>query len=238
MNDGILKNHELKARARNLLLGKYGHIVFIQLAYVLITAYMNELALRTDTGHSVARFILYIIISVIVALLTGVLRFGLTRCYMNMCCGLPFTFLDVFYGFKNDAVRVLKLSALMGVIEFLCLMPSSLMLSAYMKDRTAQNFFIVCVLISAGIIVYCFVWLKLALCNYLLLDFPDKSFSEILKMSAYLMKGHGLKLIYLYAGFVPISLLGLLSFGLGFLWIIPYLQTSLTCFYLNRVSNV
>ncbi len=237
MNDGIMKNSELKARARGLLLGKYGRIIFIHLAFLLLLMYMNELTFQAKPNASTMRLILYIILSIIVSLLAGVFRYGLTRCYMNLCCGMNFSFKDLFHGFRNDSVRILKISALFAVLETVCYMPASYFLSAYSMDRSATTFFFACLSITLGTIAYVGIMLKLALCYYLLLDFPDKKVTEIIKMSAYLMKGNGLKLIYLYAGFIPIFSLGILSAGLGLLWLIPYMEASLTCFYLNRVSN-
>ncbi|MCR4585513.1 MAG: DUF975 family protein [Lachnospiraceae bacterium] len=237
MNEGILKNSELRGMARGLLLGKYGRIIFIHICFVLITAYMNELTFRTQPNASVVRLLLYIVLSIIVSLLAGVFRFGLTRCYMNLCCGIDYSFADLFYGFKHDSVRILKLSALLAIIETVCYIPASYFLSAYNSDRQALSFFFACLAITLGTIVYVSIMLRLAFAYYLLLDFPDKSFSEIIKMSVYLMKGNGLRLIYLYAGFIPVFSLGVLSAGIGLLWLVPYAEATLTCFYLNRVSN-
>ncbi len=237
MNNSLLKNSELRATARGLLLGKYGRIIFIHFAYLIIMAYMNELTLQTRPNVSVTRLILYIFLSIIVSLLAGVFRYGLTRCYMNLCCGMNYSFGDLFYGFKNDSVRILKVAAILAVIETVCFLPASYFMSAYSTSKTASAFFFACLSITLGIIVFCAVMLKLAFCYYLLLDFPDKKVGEIIKMSVYLMKGNGLKLIYLYAGFIPIFSLGLLSAGTGLLFLVPYLEATLTCFYLNRVSN-
>ena len=237
MNNGLLKNSELRATARGLLLGKYGRIIFIHLAFIVIIAYMNDLTLRAQPDKSVVRLLLYIVLSIIVSLLTGVFRYGLTRCYMNLCCGMDFSFMDLLHGFKHDSVRILKLAVILGVIETVCFLPASYLMSAYSSTKTATAFFFACLAITLGTIVYVAVMLQLAFTYYLLLDFPDKSVSEIIKMSVYLMRGNGLKMIYLYAGFVPIFSLGVLSAGLGFLWLIPYMEASLTCFYLNRVSN-
>ena len=237
MNNGILKNSELRSTARGLLLGKYGRIIFIHFAYLLINAYMNQLTLQTRPNESLTRLIMYIILSVIVSLLAGVFRYGLTRCYMNLCCGMDFSFTDLLYGFKHDSVRILKLAVILGVIETICYFPASYLISAYSSTKTASAFFFACLSITLGTIIYVAIMLQLAFTYYLLLDFPEKKVSEIIKMSVYLMKGNGLKMIYLYAGFIPIFSLGVLSAGLGFLWLIPYLEASLTCFYLNRVSN-
>ena len=105
MKDGLLKNSDLRATARGLLLGKYGRIIFIHFAYILIIAYMNELTLRTQPNLSFTRLFLYIVLSIIVSLLAGVFRYGLTRCYMNLCCGMDFSFADLLHGFRHDSVR-------------------------------------------------------------------------------------------------------------------------------------
>ena len=61
--------------------------------------------------------------------------------------------------------------------------------------------------------------------------------------SAAIMRGNKGRLFYLELSFVPLYLLGTLSLGLGFLWIIPYVGMTEAEFYLdtlrkrNQVTN-
>ena len=54
---------------------------------------------------------------------------------------------------------------------------------------------------------------------------------EAIRKSKSMMKGNRWKLFCLGCRFLGWFLLGILSFGIGFLWIMPYLQTSFAQFY-------
>lgn len=66
---------------------------------------------------------------------------------------------------------------------------------------------------------------------FLLVENPKMEGLEALRQSKALMKGNRLKLFYLFWRFFGWCLLGLLTLGIGFLWIMPYMQTTLAGFY-------
>jgi uncharacterized membrane protein len=66
---------------------------------------------------------------------------------------------------------------------------------------------------------------------FILAENPQMEGLEVLRKSKSMMKGNRWKLFCLFWRFFGWFLLGLLSLGIGFLWIIPYLQTTLARFY-------
>jgi len=66
---------------------------------------------------------------------------------------------------------------------------------------------------------------------YLLADNPRLGPSEAISTSKRMMKGHKLRYAYLQARFVGWIILGFLTLGIGFIWIVPYMQTSFARFY-------
>ena len=66
---------------------------------------------------------------------------------------------------------------------------------------------------------------------FLVADDPQLSGREALRRSKALMYGNRGKLFCLFWRFFGWFLLGIISLGIGFLWIIPYLQTTLARFY-------
>ena len=71
---------------------------------------------------------------------------------------------------------------------------------------------------------------------FILLDFPDKSVSEILTFSIRIMQGNKKRLLLLIFSFIPISLLATVSI-IGVLWVIPYVNMTYTIFYLNIMQQ-
>lgn len=72
-----------------------------------------------------------------------------------------------------------------------------------------------------------------ALTPFLLVDCPELSALQCIKLSNQMMKGHKFDLFYLYLSFIGWILLSLLTLGIGLLWLVPYMQTSTASFYLD-----
>ena len=72
---------------------------------------------------------------------------------------------------------------------------------------------------------------------FLLHDFPNYSAKELLVMSRQLMKGSKGRLFYLNVSFFPLLLLGLLSCGIAYLWLVPYMNATATEFFLDLIQN-
>jgi uncharacterized membrane protein len=66
---------------------------------------------------------------------------------------------------------------------------------------------------------------------FILAENPQMESRDVLRKSKTMMKGNRWKLFCLFWRFFGWCLLGILSFGIGFLWIMPYMQTSLARFY-------
>ena len=66
---------------------------------------------------------------------------------------------------------------------------------------------------------------------YLMIDNPEIGVSEALKQSKEMMYGYKSKLFCLDLSFIGWGLLCILSFGIGILWLSPYMLTSQTIFY-------
>lgn len=73
--------------------------------------------------------------------------------------------------------------------------------------------------------------LSYAMTPYILDDYPDIEQGEALKVSEEMMKGHKARLLRLHLSFLGWWILGLMSFGIGLLWVIPYRNVALAAFY-------
>jgi uncharacterized membrane protein len=66
---------------------------------------------------------------------------------------------------------------------------------------------------------------------FLLSENPQMEGLDLLRKSKALMRGNRWKLFCLFWRFFGWCLLGILSLGIGFLWIMPYIQTTMARFY-------
>lgn len=68
---------------------------------------------------------------------------------------------------------------------------------------------------------------------YILNDKPEIEVLDALKQSKEMMKGYKGKLFMMWLSFIGWALLCILTLGIGFLWLNPYIQLSLANFYEN-----
>ncbi|SFB20193.1 MULTISPECIES: DUF975 family protein [unclassified Bacillus (in: firmicutes)] len=66
---------------------------------------------------------------------------------------------------------------------------------------------------------------------FILRDHPEYKANQAITESKKLMKGYKWKLFVLYLSFIGWAILCVLTLGIGFLWLIPYVTTSLATFY-------
>ena len=98
--------------------------------------------------------------------------------------------------------------------------------------------------------VYQFLWALLlivpgiikgysyALTPYLLKDHPELKFNAAIEESMRLMSGNKMRLFLLDLSFIGWFLLGIITFGIAFLWITPYWNTARAAFYEDLMSDV
>ncbi len=84
------------------------------------------------------------------------------------------------------------------------------------------------VTLGIGLIILAYAY---AMVPYLLRDYPDLTAREALRTSREMMKGHKWDLFVLQLSFIGWILLAILTAGIGFLWLLPYMQTAEAAFY-------
>ena len=244
------KPYELKNMAKDTLQGKYGAAVLILFLYNLITGlvsmFISLLASTTSatayamTESSSVVTVITIVFEIISFAAVAVLRImeaGITLFFLNIACNQPYAINNLFHGFSKDSSgKTLTLSIVWGLCSTVCLYPYQYCFSAYWNSRDIRMLYITLIVMAVGICVYVPIYLSLSQIFYLMLDYPDLSAKEILALSIRVMKGNKGRLFYLNLSFVPMMILGLLSFGIGFLWLNPYMRMTGAYFFLDMMK--
>ena len=71
---------------------------------------------------------------------------------------------------------------------------------------------------------------------FIIADEPEISAWDAMKKSKAMMEGNKGQLFLLSLSFIGWALLAILTFGIGLLWLIPYMQVSIAKFY-DEVKN-
>ncbi len=237
--NGYKTSTELKANARGILLGNYGRVVPAQLMYLLFVYIVDGLngGVLTVGNFSFLRSALAFGLAFIAAVLTELLKFGLCRFYMNVCCNFPASVSDLFRGFRFADDRPARIGVLLvsRMIFYLC--PSFAVFALYAITNNHYLLPLASLVAVIGMVFYYIFRLNMSQCYYLLLDFPEKDANEIIRLSKWLMQGQKMRLFYLQVSLIPIILLSIIPCGIGLLWAMPYANTSFACFHLNLTAQ-
>lgn len=73
--------------------------------------------------------------------------------------------------------------------------------------------------------------LSYSLTGCILYDNPEMKNNEAIELSMKMMEGHKLDLFWLYLSFIGWGILCCFTFGIGLLWLVPYMQAAFVEFY-------
>lgn len=96
---------------------------------------------------------------------------------------------------------------------------------------------------SLLMVIFIFLWsllfiipgfikgLAYSLTPYILKDYPELSANQAINLSMKMMKGHKFDLFWLFLSFIGWSILCIFTLGIGYLWLMPYMMTTMAAFY-------
>lgn len=243
------KSFELKNTAKDKLEGKYSGSILIILLSALISGMvrlsinsvcsttMNTVyAMTGSAGAATAISFLFDALLLGAGIILGVMNAGITLYFLNLACGQPAAIRDLFYGFKTDSRQFLVISTAMMLCQAVCLWPGQYLGQNFLTTQDVKWLLYALAAVAVGCCFYVPVSLGIAMSFYLMLDFPQKSGKDTLTLCWRIMKGQRKRLFALELGFLPLMLLCILSFGIGFLWLEPYMQMTYTCFFLDLMN--
>ncbi len=238
---GRTPNAELTARARASLKGRWGLAIgFVLLYYVVVM------------GISMVGQIIPFAGAILGGLVVGgPMALGLCAFTLAFARGGPVEIGLMFQGFRHWAVAIgaylwmmlfILLWALASVLPFVALgglyaagNPSLREVLGDPDRRALLSFLPLAAIFMAGGLSYLLtmtiVTLRYAFTMYALWDDPTLGPRGALRKSIELMRGHKGKLFFFYLRFLGWSLLALLTCGIGYLWLLPYMLISIAHFY-------
>ena len=75
--------------------------------------------------------------------------------------------------------------------------------------------------------------LAYAMTPYIIAENPEIDAMKAIDMSQEMMKGHKMELFFLHLSFIGWYILGMITFGVGMFFILPYVQTTVANFYVE-----
>jgi uncharacterized membrane protein len=203
----IQPNKELRACSRQQLNGIWGKMAFAFFIYSLITTLPQFIFWEYSPLHN---SMLYKIMQIAILIMAGPFALGFAGYFVKRIRGEEISFENIFDGFNR-------------------FFPSFLVWFFTFLLTTLWS----CLLIVPGIIKA----LGYSMAYYILYDNPGMKPLEAIKRSQNMMMGYKWKYFKLGLSFLGWALLGLLTLGIGYLWLYPYIYLANGNFYENLKKN-
>jgi len=226
---GQLPNSEIRARALSALSGNWWPAVGVVLAWFIIgQALMGIMGFIPLLGFFA------------IILCTGPLMLGLAEYFLRLSRGTDAQFSHLFNGFSNFVLGLVIyiLMALIAVGAFLVaaiaggiVMGISIAQSGGSPEANPFFWLGMVVLYIPVMIGSIFFYILFSLSYFIALDEPEMGAVHALKKSPAMVKGFKVKLFWMFLVFYGWSLLTLPTLGIGMLWVMPYMFTSLAGFH-------
>ncbi len=232
---------QLKALAKESLMGKYTVAVLSTLLYLIVTYFITEFSSVFLLIPGAVGTILYYASVLLVTVFTGIFAFGYNYIFMKIACDkdgrMAVKANDLFFGFSGRAKEILKAQFFRALISFVSFVPFYIFSSFVKMEELEKYIGLYAILFGLGLLGQFIVILLYNQTFFIMLDFPSYDAKKALAFSRELMKGNKGRYIYLLVSFIPIYLLGILSCFVGLLWVLPYIQATQAHFYLDLVQN-
>lgn len=226
----------LKANAREALMGKYftfaGAFLALWLLQYIITVPPAMMQLFPPVG-----IFLYYGANFVLQLFYAIFKVGLAFLFLSNACGQRVNMTGVFTGFGHTPGKTMAIQLFPSLLLLIPNFLPDYCLTQFLASREEQW------LLSALIITLIFLplsfYVKILYSQvfYIMLDFPDMSAVECLQHSRWLMKGSKLRYLWLSLSFLPLTLLGFATCGIGLFYVLPYQEQTYANFYLDLVAN-
>lgn len=223
----------LKHSARILLEGKYGFCAAVTVFIALCNFLLNSILSSAFSGNGFFSLILQIGSSVLMNMIFYILLVGQHRLYLNLCRDEVYGYGDLLSSFTGRPEQIAIYSVLQFVLH--TIFSNAVIYSAFqLLGANTTQLLLTIVGVIVGLILFVWVQISLYFVLYLFVDNPYISAKEAIQESIFMISGKRSKLIRIYLSFIGMYLLSLLSFGMGSVLVTPYINITMTLFYLEQ----
>ncbi len=222
---------ELRKKAREALKGNWGKGACITLAYLLITFLISFVLNIFKNNQSI-----YSILSIAELIITLPLSFGLVISFLKLKRAeetKSFDFCSEGFSRFSRAWSIFFQIIVKMILPIICVI-FALLLMMLLIFMSAKS--LVFAIIGVALYIACIIYavsrgLLYSLAYYIAYDNPSLSAKECVLKSESLMTGNRGNLFLLELSFIGWAILAAMTLGIGYIWLIPYLQVSIACFY-------
>ena len=229
---------EIKGLSRENLLGKFPLPIAIYLLIIVIVSLISSPFQRMmengATDLNITHMLIGLVGEIIVILIAVLFSAGLCKIHLSIARRQEPSLNDFLFPLKNHPDKFMGFGVLIVLISVACSIPGSICLGIGAALTSIPLLIAGIALLIIGVILVIIIMLGFGLTTYILLDDPyDMKVIPAMKQSWQYMKKRKGTLFVLYLSFIGLFFIGILSFGIGLLWIEQYYLQSSVVFYLK-----
>lgn len=242
---------ELKLAAKDQLLGNYriaagSFALLFVLIYAIMSVVMSAFTysigqnMSAPVTMSLTQEIEASVLGMVIGAISVTFSVGYIHIMKKIANGEQAVLSDLFYTFRNHPDKVIIISLIMAGIQFVLLLPATFAAPRDLdltKGLDGKRMLLWAVLYLAGLIISLVIDLMFAMCFMIYLDDPDESIPDIIRTSVGMMKGNKFRYFYMILSFIGYWMLGILSLGIAFAWVVPYQTMTTVVFYQDLKKN-
>lgn len=242
----MLSVSEIKKQAKSNLQGKWSTVVVLSLIYIAISYAITY----------ASNFIPFIGIGLLI--ITIPLQYGLIYSFIKIYRNEKYTYSDLFTSTFNNFTKIWKvignqlLKLIVPIILLIvstCILVGSITFIYIASNNTSDSntiymtlagiFLIIGYIGYIASIIYLYVKdLLYILSYYVMYDNPNLTAKQIVEESERIMKGQRGRYFSLGLSFFGWILLVIITFGIGIIFLMPYIQISIAIFYEDRIGKL
>lgn len=243
---------QLKDEALEALNGNFGKAVLATLGVMAISIVINLIfsavsgtsmidyytaLIKNDfssflsaSGGSVWTSVLQILIAL---LYTAPLSIGISKAYRILVetKGAENTLFKNFFKFTfgKQYGHILLVNIVSGILIALMIVPLYVVL--LLIGFLVHEGVVIIIMTLIALVYVLWIGLMYSQINFIILDNPELDIIDTMRRSRHLMDGNKWRLFVLCLSFIGWILLGILTLGIGYLWLIPYMNATVSAFY-------
>lgn len=225
---------ELKRIARGNL---QGHFLELIRAFVfcnlIVSLLETPFSMMTNEITFSTQNIIYYIAVILITIASVVLTVGQYCLHLGVARTGELHLKELFYPIKYDANRLIFTEVILFVIELICMAPIIGAAAIVYSYDDLSMYTVALVLSLLGCVLTILYQVTFGLTYFVLIDHENLSVVDALKYTLNLVKTHKGRFFYMQLSFGGMYLLAGLTFGIGILWVQPYVMQTTTLFYLD-----
>ena len=224
---------QLKELTKQQLKGNWKVPVLLTLAYLAISI------IASMFQEEASSFITTVIMFLVVWAISTWATVGIPNFYLEFLKkDGKAEFKDVLVS-KNKLLKALGLTAILGIISFIVIFVTTsvitvTIIAAIFSYNSINIGSIIAIILTVLLLVAYIIFTYMVVqAPYIIIENEGIGLIEAMKLSAKIMKGNKWKYFVLQLSFIGWAILSIITLGIGFLWLIPYVTLASTNFYKN-----